>query len=113
MGFWGAYEYRPSAPPPSVAAMTLRRAPLLAAAAPLLARAAIPEHLVHSLPTFPTPIPFRMYSGYLEVDGPFVENPYDKIRVRYELHMSQSGNASDPLVSVSSPLAHASLCRAL
>ena len=79
--------------------MTLRRAPLLAAAAPLLARAAIPEHLVHSLPTFPAPIPFRMYSGYLEVDGPFVENPYDKIRVRYELHMSQSGNASDPLVS--------------
>ncbi len=64
------------------------------------ARGAIPAHLVDAVPTFPTTtIPFKYYSGYLEVEGPFEQNPYDKVKVRYELQMSQSGNASDPLVS--------------
>ena len=64
------------------------------------AQAAIPAHRVSAVPGFPTsPIPFEYYSGYLEVTGPFEQNPYDKVKVRYELQMSQSGNASDPLVS--------------
>jgi hypothetical protein len=78
----------------------------LTAAAALLShpepgQAAIPQHLVSSVPTFPNaaPIPFKYFSGYLEVAGPFEQNPYDKVKVRYELQMSMSGNASDPLVS--------------
>ena len=62
------------------------------------AKAGIPEHLVAAVPTFSGEIPFKFYSGYLTVSGPFEQNPYSKVRVRYELQMSQS-NASDPLVS--------------
>ena len=35
------------------------------------ARAAIPEHLVEAVPTFSGEIPFKFYSGYLTVTGPF------------------------------------------
>ena len=62
------------------------------------AKAGIPEHLVAAVPTFSGEIPFKFYSGYLTVSGPFEQNPYSKVKVRYELQMSQS-NASDPLVS--------------
>ena len=39
------------------------------------ARAAIPAHRVTAVPTFGDKIPFEYYSGYLTVDGPFLQNP--------------------------------------
>jgi hypothetical protein len=60
--------------------------------------AAIPDDLVASVPTFPSSWPFKYYSGYLTVPGPFEQAPYSKVKVRYELQMSQ-GSSADPLVS--------------
>ena len=55
--------------------------------------------LVTTLPGFNlTGLPFKVYSGYLTVQGPFELNQYDSLSIHYQLHTSQTGAAS-PVVS--------------
>ena len=65
--------------------------PLVAAAA-LAAPAA---DLVMSLPGFNmSSVPFKVYSGYLTVPGPFELTEYDSLSIHYQLHTSQKSAAS-------------------
>eukprot|EP01062_Namystynia_karyoxenos_P024771 TRINITY_DN19684_c1_g1_i1.p1 TRINITY_DN19684_c1_g1~~TRINITY_DN19684_c1_g1_i1.p1 ORF type:complete len:504 (+),score=203.26 TRINITY_DN19684_c1_g1_i1:78-1514(+) len=70
----------------------------LLSAALLAASGAVPADLVTSLPGFAS-FPFEVYSGYLTVQGPFEQNPYDKLKIHYELHTSQRSPKEDPLVT--------------
>lgn len=49
--------------------------------------------LVTSLPGFGdlTSLPFKVYSGYLTVPGPFTLTDYDSLKIHYQLHTAQSG----------------------
>lgn len=64
---------------------------------------AAPEaDLVTSLPGFGklTGLPFRIYSGYLKVPGPFLLNEYDSLEIHYQFQTSQSDTPdADPLVT--------------
>jgi carboxypeptidase C (cathepsin A) len=55
--------------------------------------------LVTSLPGFDSGWPFKAYSGYLHVPGPFKLNPYDALSIHYQLHTSQRDPSTDPLVT--------------
>jgi len=55
--------------------------------------------LVTSLPGFESGWPFKVYSGYLHVPGPFKLNPYDSLSIHYQLHSSQRDPSTDPLVT--------------
>mmetsp|Transcript_28612 Transcript_28612/g.55698 ORF Transcript_28612/g.55698 Transcript_28612/m.55698 type:complete len:484 (+) Transcript_28612:85-1536(+) len=61
-----------------------------------LARAAVDSDLVETLPEFGS-IPFKMYSGILEVPGPVAG--YDKLMIHYQFHTSQNDPSKDPLVT--------------
>jgi len=58
------------------------------------ALAAPPADLVTSLPGFGdlSPLPFKVYSGYLNVPGPFTLTDYDALSIHYQLHTAQSGD---------------------
>jgi hypothetical protein len=61
--------------------------------------AAIPEHLVTSLPGFPSwGDDFKVYSGLLNVTYPSPVAGYTGTVVHYQFHTSQR-NASDPVVA--------------
>ena len=51
--------------------------------------------LVDQLPGFPK-APFKVYSGYLTVKGPFAAG-YDELKVHYQFHESQNNPATDPI----------------
>jgi carboxypeptidase C (cathepsin A) len=53
---------------------------------------------VTSLPGFDS-WPFDLYSGYLNVPGPFQQNDYDSLEIHYQFHTSQNDPAKDPLVT--------------
>ena len=56
--------------------------------------------LITSLPGFANSSwPFKAYSGYLTVPGPFALNDYDSLKIHYQLHTSQSNPKEDPLVT--------------
>ena len=55
--------------------------------------------LVTKLPGFNlTGLPFKVYSGYLHVPGPFSLTEYDSLSIHYQLHTSQAG-VSSPVVT--------------
>jgi len=58
------------------------------------ALAAPSADLVTSLPGFGdlSSLPFKVYSGYLTVPGPFTLTDYDSLSIHYQLHTSQSGD---------------------
>jgi hypothetical protein len=63
-----------------------------------LASAAPAADLVDQIPGFDK-APFKVYSGYLTVKGPFVQNPYVSLHIHYEFHESQNSPSTDPLVT--------------
>tara|TARA_B110000208_G_scaffold17602_1_gene21131 strand:- start:1502 stop:2782 length:1281 start_codon:yes stop_codon:yes gene_type:complete len=63
-----------------------------------LAHAAPAADLVDQVPGF-AKAPFKVYSGYLTVPGPFVQSPYASLHIHYEFHESQRSPSSDPLVT--------------
>ena len=64
----------------------------------LLSAAAPASDLVTSLPGFAS-WPFKLYSGYIEVPGPFEQNDYDSLSIHYQFHTSQRTPSKDPLVT--------------
>eukprot|EP01060_Flectonema_neradi_P032006 TRINITY_DN500_c0_g2_i2.p1 TRINITY_DN500_c0_g2~~TRINITY_DN500_c0_g2_i2.p1 ORF type:complete len:479 (+),score=122.63 TRINITY_DN500_c0_g2_i2:128-1564(+) len=63
-----------------------------------LAAADVPADLVTQLPDFPSPLKFKVYSGYLEVPGPVAG--YDKLMIHYQFDVCQNESATDsPVVS--------------
>eukprot|EP01061_Rhynchopus_euleeides_P016689 TRINITY_DN27_c0_g1_i2.p1 TRINITY_DN27_c0_g1~~TRINITY_DN27_c0_g1_i2.p1 ORF type:complete len:480 (+),score=202.03 TRINITY_DN27_c0_g1_i2:47-1486(+) len=66
-------------------------------AAVAVASAAVPADEVTQIPGFPV-APFKVYSGYLNVSGPFTLTGYSQLRIHYQLHMSQ-GATTDPVVT--------------
>ena len=72
---------------------------MAAIAALVLASTSAPaaDH-VTSLPGFDS-WPFDLYSGYLEVPGPFEQNDYDSLSIHYQFHTSQGSPSKDPLVT--------------
>ena len=42
---------------------------------------------------------FKVYSGYLQVPGPFKLTEYDSLSIHYQLHYSQGNPSTDPLVT--------------
>lgn len=61
----------------------------VAAAAPI-------GDLVDKLPGF-SKAPFKVYSGFLDVPGPFKLNDYDSLKIHYQFHESQKSPSSDPV----------------
>jgi len=62
--------------------------------------AAPTSDLITNLPGFGNSTwPFKAYSGYLTVPGPFQLTDYDSLEIHYQLHMSQNNPSSDPLVT--------------
>ena len=60
------------------------------------------DDLVVSLPGFEDNFPshFQVYSGYLQVPGPFEQNDYDALSIHYQFHTSQSNTSEkDPVVT--------------
>jgi len=55
--------------------------------------------LVSTLPGFNATWPFKVYSGYLSVPGPFELNDYDSLSIHYQFHTSQRDPTKDPLVT--------------
>ena len=49
-----------------------------------------------SLPGFGdiTTLPFKVYSGYLTVPGPFTLTEYDSLEIHYQLHTSEAGDSA-------------------
>ena len=43
--------------------------------------------------------PFKVYSGYLEVPGPFKLTNYDSLKIHYQFHQAQSNAESSPVVT--------------
>lgn len=68
----------------------------LGAALVALATADIPADLVDHLPDFDK-VPFKVYSGLLNVPGPI--NGYDSLKIHYQFHTSQKNPQSDPVVT--------------
>ena len=65
----------------------------------LLAPLSAPQaDLVTSLPGFDS-WPFKLYSGYLAVKGPFTLNDYDELRIHYQFHTSQRDPHNDAVVT--------------
>ena len=62
-----------------------------------MATADISADLVDQIPGFPK-APFKVYSGYLKVKGPFNMTSYDELHIHYQLHMSQR-STSDPVAT--------------
>jgi len=59
-----------------------------------------PEDLVTSLPGFEKiKWNFKVYSGFLDVPGPFKLNEYDSLKIHYQFHTSQNNPAKDPLAT--------------
>lgn len=57
-----------------------------------------PADIVSSLPGFENiSWNFKVYSGFLDVPGPFKQNDYDSLRIHYQLHTSQGQPSSDPV----------------
>ena len=54
--------------------------------------------LVDQLPGFDK-APFKVYSGYLTVPGPFELSPYDELKIHYQFHESQGKPSDDPVVT--------------
>eukprot|EP01062_Namystynia_karyoxenos_P002837 TRINITY_DN1099_c0_g1_i13.p1 TRINITY_DN1099_c0_g1~~TRINITY_DN1099_c0_g1_i13.p1 ORF type:complete len:504 (+),score=212.19 TRINITY_DN1099_c0_g1_i13:72-1514(+) len=73
----------------------MKRCAALAAA--LAAASAAPaEHEVTSLPGFSGALPFKVYSGMLDVAG---AGGYDALKIHYQFHTSQRAPATDPVVT--------------
>jgi hypothetical protein len=62
------------------------------------AYAAPDADLVTQLPGFNT-TSFKVYSGYLTVPGPFTLNDYDTLSIHYQFQMTQTDDASAPVVT--------------
>ena len=72
---------------------------VLVLVAPQGSRAEIVADLVDELPGF-SKAPFKAYSGYLTVPGPFKLSPgVAELRIHYQLHLSQKNPAEDPVVT--------------
>jgi hypothetical protein len=54
--------------------------------------------LVVAIPGF-NKTSFKVYSGYLQVPGPFKLNSYDSLSIHYQLQYSQNKPSTDPLVT--------------
>merc|ERR1719272_1682613 len=54
--------------------------------------------LVAQLPGF-KPAPFKVYSGYLDVPGPFQQNGYDSLSIHYQFHESTNNPSTDPVTT--------------
>eukprot|EP00937_MAST-01D_sp_MAST-1D-sp2_P001497 g1497.t1 len=63
-----------------------------------LALAAPDADLVDTFPGFDK-TPFKVYSGYLTVPGPFKLNDYDELQIHYQLNTAQNNSASAPVVT--------------
>eukprot|EP00041_Stephanoeca_diplocostata_P032674 m.1054590 g.1054590 ORF g.1054590 m.1054590 type:complete len:491 (+) comp24190_c0_seq8:136-1608(+) len=63
-----------------------------------VALAAKDEDLVKQMPQF-APTSFNVYSGYLEVPGPFKLNDYDSLSIHYQFHESQGNPKTDPVAT--------------
>jgi hypothetical protein len=75
------------------------RAAVLALLCLAVTEAAVPEHLVKSLPGFPSwGDSFKVYSGLLNVTYPSPVAGYSGTVVHYQFHTSQ-GKATDPVVA--------------
>jgi len=58
------------------------------------------EDLVTSLPGFENITwSFKVYSGFLDVPGPFMQNEYDSLKIHYQFHTSQKNPAKDPVAT--------------
>eukprot|EP00041_Stephanoeca_diplocostata_P019528 m.422526 g.422526 ORF g.422526 m.422526 type:complete len:489 (-) comp21329_c0_seq1:490-1956(-) len=62
------------------------------------AMAAPTADLVDQIPDFPK-ASFKVYSGYLDVPGPFKQNDYDSLKIHYQFHESMNSPSSDPVVT--------------
>ncbi|KAJ9447395.1 Serine carboxypeptidase-like 40 [Diplonema papillatum] len=60
--------------------------------------AAVPADEVKQVPGF-APQPFRLYSGYLTVKGPFALSDYDMLKIHYQLECAQEDTAATPLAT--------------
>ncbi|KAL3931733.1 MAG: hypothetical protein SGPRY_001002, partial [Prymnesium sp.] len=61
----------------------------------------VPRKIRILLPGFEAfePWPFKIYSGYLTVPGPFKLNKYDSLHIHYQLHTAQKSPARAPVVT--------------
>ena len=50
------------------------------------------------LPGF-EPQSFDVYSGYLDVEGPFKQSNYTSLKIHYQFHASQNDPKKDPIAS--------------
>jgi len=60
--------------------------------------AAVDADLVTQIPGF-NKTSFKVYSGYLNVPGPFKLNSYDSLSIHYQFHLSQNNPKSDPVAT--------------
>ena len=74
----------------------MRTLAMLATTAALVS-ADVPADLIDQIPGFPK-APFKAYSGYLTVPGPFNLSDYSQLKIHYQLHMSQ-GSTKDPVAT--------------
>ena len=73
-------------------------ATVVAGLAAVTTTTAAPEaDLVKQMPGFADPVPYKLYSGYLNVPGPI--NGYDSLKIHYEFHQSLNDPAKDPVVT--------------
>eukprot|EP00911_Craspedida_sp_UC1_P000003 UC1_evm1s3 len=63
-----------------------------------LSAAAPAGDLVKQLPDFPQ-APFKIYSGYLKVPGPFDLNEYDSLSIHYQFHEAQTSPETAPVAT--------------
>jgi len=58
----------------------------------------VPKDLVDKVPGF-NATAFKVYSGFLEVPGPFKLNGYDSLSIHYQLNTAQADSATSPVVA--------------
>ena len=62
------------------------------------ASADVPADLVDHIPGF-NATSFKVYSGYLDVPGPFELNDYDALRIHYQFSLAQDAPMTRPVVA--------------
>lgn len=71
---------------------------ILVALLSIRAFGAVPQDLVESIPGF-KPTAFKVYSGYLQVPGPFKLNSYESLSIHYQFNEAQSNPATSPVAA--------------
>merc|ERR1719272_918127 len=71
---------------------------VLSRASSAFSMSAADADLVAQLPGF-KPAPFKVYSGYLDVPGPFQQNGYDSLSIHYQFHESTNNPSTDPVTT--------------